>query len=923
MLSLLLGPGPAQGPGRRAPIPLCLAASLLAVAASARGATPPSRTMPIAPAIPVEREADAPGSDSRFSAALGERGGPGAAGDELVTPPVLVKPSPAIYPESLLAERIEGDVALELLLDESGRVAEVKIAQSCHPLLDQAAVRAAWKLVFAPARLGGRPTSARLSYHYRFVAPAARKESSALLGTVRAKATRLPIAGASVLLPDRGETAVTDAEGRFRIAGPPGELDLEIAAPGFHSRRFRETLGDSQTLEVVYALEPSALNPYEIVVVGQRERREVTRVTLRDQEAREVPGTMGDPFRAVMLMPGVSALASGLSYPVVRGSQPAATAYFLDGVRVPALFHLGIGPAIVHPDLVDSIDFYPGNLSAKYGRHLGGTVEANLARPRDDRLHASAYADLVNAGAFVELPASSAGTQVALAGRLSYTALLADLITPLVTSSKTKASLNFWDYQARVEQRLGGGALRLFAFGSSDDAGYSQTLDDRSRFTAAAFTKFHRADLRYRHPLAGGKLELGICAGKEWLGVEGKRGDASLGLYQLEATVLSSRAGWSRELGARARLELGADLEHHRASNTLTAGASRGAVLGEGPTSAFQQPRAISVLAGGFAQLDLRLSDRSTIVTGLRLDSYHLVPGIEHLAPEARLTARHRLADSLTLKAGAGLVNQAPTVLLSMPALDVAGLRYGLQRGAQLDLGAEWTGIAGLEVNADLYFNPLFRSVEFDLSEVMSDVRRGSAAGDPGRPGRSYGFELMVRHPLGGGWFGWISYSYQRATRTKRFSRFTEGNEIAGVVQGEVPFAYEQRHAINAALSLQLGANWTVGAVAHFNTGRPETGELTSRSQHEGVNPKTGEPAWVYDDLDKVHRLPPFFRVDLRVAKSWAFDKYRLEAYLDILNASLQSEVMGYTYFRDPSGLQKTAVTQPFIVPMLGLKGVY
>ena len=38
-------------------------------------------------------------------------------------------------------------------------------------------------------------------------------------------------------------------------------------------------------------------------------RTEVARTTLRAQELREVPGTLGDPFRVVMLMPGVASVA--------------------------------------------------------------------------------------------------------------------------------------------------------------------------------------------------------------------------------------------------------------------------------------------------------------------------------------------------------------------------------------------------------------------------------------------------------------------------------------------------------------------------------------------------------------------------------------------------------------------------------------
>ena len=63
---------------------------------------------------------------------------------------------------------------------------------------------------------------------------------------------------------------------------------------------------------------------------------------------------------------------------MVRGAQPAATGYYLDGVRVPALFHLVVGPAVVHPDFLERIDFYPGTPPPQYGRVLGGVVDAPI-----------------------------------------------------------------------------------------------------------------------------------------------------------------------------------------------------------------------------------------------------------------------------------------------------------------------------------------------------------------------------------------------------------------------------------------------------------------------------------------------------------------------------------------------------------------
>lgn len=114
-------------------------------------------------------------------------------------------------------------------------------------------------------------------------------------------------------------------------------------------------------------------------------------------------GTQGNPFRVAMLLPGVASVASGVAYPVVRGTQPAATGFFLDGVRVPQLYHLLAGPAVVHPDFIDRVDFFTGAVPVSYGRLLGGALDGRVARP-SDTLHATVSVDLINLGAFITVP---------------------------------------------------------------------------------------------------------------------------------------------------------------------------------------------------------------------------------------------------------------------------------------------------------------------------------------------------------------------------------------------------------------------------------------------------------------------------------------------------------------------------------------
>ena len=103
-----------------------------------------------------------------------------------------------------------------------------------------------------------------------------------------------------------------------------------------------------------------------------------------------IPGTLGDPFRAIETLPGVATIAWPLPIYAVRGANPGTTGFFLDGMRLPALFHFALGPAVIHPYVLEGMDFYPGGYPARAGRVVGGAVVAALRPPPADLVHASA-----------------------------------------------------------------------------------------------------------------------------------------------------------------------------------------------------------------------------------------------------------------------------------------------------------------------------------------------------------------------------------------------------------------------------------------------------------------------------------------------------------------------------------------------------
>jgi TonB family protein len=91
----------------------------------------------------------------------------GAISGGILNGKAISKPAP-VYPAVARAARASGAVYVQITVDESGKVIFAK-AVSGHPLLQQAAVEAAYESRFAPTRLEGQPVKVSGTISYNFV----------------------------------------------------------------------------------------------------------------------------------------------------------------------------------------------------------------------------------------------------------------------------------------------------------------------------------------------------------------------------------------------------------------------------------------------------------------------------------------------------------------------------------------------------------------------------------------------------------------------------------------------------------------------------------------------------------------------------------------------------------------------------------
>src|SRR5690606_894554 len=190
------------------------------------------------------------------------------------------------------------------------------------------------------------------------------------------------------------------------------------------------------------------------VVEGERPPREVTRRVIDKAEIERIPGTNGDALRSLLSLPGVARPPAIAGILLVRGSAPQDTQVFVNGIFVPLVYHFGGLSSVVPTEMLEKIDFYPGNFSARYGRVMGGIVDVGLRSPKNDGFHGMAQLDLIDARAMIEgpIPWTDNKWTFAAAGRRSWLDAWLGPALDAAGAGVTQAP-RYYDYQFMVERK--------------------------------------------------------------------------------------------------------------------------------------------------------------------------------------------------------------------------------------------------------------------------------------------------------------------------------------------------------------------------------------------------------------------------------------------------------------------------------------
>lgn len=749
-----------------------------------------------------------------------------------------------------------------------------------------------------------------------------------IFGLVREADRGTGLPGATLeLLPERGTSAIlttrTDTLGAFRFEGlRPGYYRCRVSAMGFEPRLITQinvAAGKEQYLEI--DLWPSATALPDVTVTARAPNllapRDLSEIPLTREQTLRFPATFFDPARLAMAYPGVAGAndqANGLS---IRGNNPNALRWRVDGVDVvnpnhltnagtftdrPALASGGV--LLFSAQLLDNSTLLTGAFPAGYGDALGGVMDIALRRGNPNRHEFTAQAGLIGLDLAAEGPLGRPGRHSYLANyRYSTVGLLSQMGVPLGDEA-----INFQDLSFKVSfSGKNGSQWSVFGVG-----GINETLFERKDsadvktykdlFDIEFYSRTGILGLSNLRPTRRGWLKFSAV----WSGQKNERraeGAGQLETDEQKEQRLGILLHTSQKITGRQRLRGGMQLQlqqfvlsgklhdTERQAGSLDAGLAQAWLNWEWESA----DGATSAQAGIHTSSFVRFHRSSTQPNVL----------------EPRLLLGRRLGDHHRLDAQFGWYSQLPPgwLLTDRESARGANRRLGFIRSRQLSLryryqpGEVWT------YKAEAFFQDLYdvpvsatRRDAFSLLNVSEMQVLDTLAADG--KGRNLGLELGAERYLRDGWFLLANLTLLDAQ-----TRGSDGVWRAG--------RWNARYIAN----LTAGKEWQ----RDKRPGRTRTFGLNGRATLNGGfrempidrTASAFSNTTVFDETAGFSvQQPAFFRLDLRLYWKRSLGNRRNSTFaLDFQNATLGNNV-AYRYWDAYTRAAETKYQLPLIPNM-------
>jgi hypothetical protein len=706
-----------------------------------------------------------------------------------------------------------------------------------------------------------------------------------ITGTVIDQGTRQPLADVQVAVTGTSLTAVTDANGRFRLANVPvGTRTLRLARIGYAPRSVTDLLvNPGRPTQTAVALDPAATQISDVRIVAGGSTTDAprtmpnSRITMSYEEIRRSPGAVGDVSRLVQAMPGVVPGSDDSRNDIIaRGGSPMENLMLIDGIEVPNINHFAGqgttgGPiGMINTELVRDATFMAGGFGPRFGNRLSSVLDIALREGNGDRWRSEIDVSTAGAGLIGEGPLGQKGTLI-LSARQSFLDLLAPALgltaVPYTTNFQLKAAFR---PDARNE-------VKLIGLGGFDRIDFVSRADDPEDGDPPGTTRV-RGD-RW-------------TGGASWQRLLGSRGVGTLvtsltssgnnvrviELALGETPVFRNRA---RELEYVVRYD--AQLAFPGVVDVAAGASARRLTLGSRLASPFGVNNPYSASPGRVDTVEIdastsadiggayvefsRTLGRLDLAASSRVDHFALAAATR-LSPRA--TATVRLTDGLALSGTWARYHQQVPLVYS--ANVAANRTLAPMRADHGVVALRWTPRSDLLVSVEGFDR---RYTDYPVAEAYPQLSLANTGDQvsidalifPMRSagtGRSRGVELFAQQKFTGSLYGQVSY-----TRSRVEHRALDGIWRAG--------GYDTPNIFTAILGAKRGTAWEFSTRGSYTSGRPRTPVDLVAS--------TAQNRLVFDAARlNSERTPVFARLDVRVDRRFAVGRTWLSMFFEIQN---------------------------------------
>lgn len=706
-------------------------------------------------------------------------------------------------------------------------------------------------------------------------------------GTVRERGTRAPIPGAilyAVPAPAHENDVLecySDENGAFVLPldhDDRTDFELEILAAGYENERqaLRFAPGQS-TIKYDFYLRPGQ-DSSTTRVTERRSPADRARgaVHIEEKEVNEIPGTYGDPAKAIENFPGMGRVVRSQGSLFVRGAAPNDTAVYVDDFEVPDLYHFTGSTSVINIPFVRSVELIPGAFSARYGRATGGLVTLRTRKLPTDDVHGFAKLDVIDGGAYVGVPLSKQSALGVSARRSWIDAIRWAQRANGAAQDEILNIPTYWDWQLKLDWDVAPGhELIVFAFGAGDrQVNVRDATANAPAYQAIDDSDFGRLSMRYHHVLGRGFSHTFTPV----FGYERRLFDAEFGLRRQQRQTLDfqlrDELNWR---GDKSRVLVGLDatvrgdqLQYGGLSAIQSTRLFPDADVEGARKSVAQEANALRGTVALFAEGTFEPVPDLFLTPGTRLDGY-LLDGVPFFQFEPRFSASYAVtkdAYPFLLKTSAGLFSQPPTPE-DWAAARFWGRQLAIQQAMHLQGGFE-QGVANWGTLSTMLYAvwrdklPI-RDLTFPnpADPLTSPIAMAGS-------GFSQGVEVLFRLERSQDYFAWVSYSVARHERR-------DGEATTGVTYA-YPAETDTSHLLTALGQLRLPWGFRVGARYRMATGMPFTDVAGAVWDAD-----SGRYLPVYSAKGRA-RYPTFHVLDVRVDWSLLYPWLEIDFYADLVN---------------------------------------